>query len=169
MAARPERDFRVAITSEPLQLEDAVEFVTLPECGGVSVFLGTTRDSFEGKRVVTLQYEAYESMALRQLRRICEEAAARWDVRRVALLHRVGTVPVREASVVVATSAPHRVDAIQATAYCIDEIKASVPVWKTEVYEDGSMWKANREFSHDGKAVLGCCARVPERPCTAGE
>ena len=92
-----------------------------------------------------LEYEAYYEMALKVLRTICEEACNKWKLLAIAVDHRVGVVPVGEASVIIAASSAHRLDAIQGMHYCIDELKRRVPIFKKEVYEDGSVWKANCE------------------------
>ncbi|KAI7869235.1 Molybdopterin biosynthesis MoaE [Spinellus fusiger] len=109
--------------------------------GGTSVFVGTTRDTFQGKRVVQLEYDAYTPMAICILKTLTEEARVRWAIKHVAIYHRVGCVPVGQSSVIVAVSSAHRGDAIHATEFLIDELKARCPIWKKEVYEDGSVWK----------------------------
>lgn len=121
-------------------------FVASPKSGAIATFAGTTRDSFEGKRVVELRYEAYVSMAVRLLKSICSSARSSWDLDSIAVAHRLGTVPVGETSVFVAVSSVHRSDALEACRYLIDEIKASVPIWKKEVYANGEVWKENSEF-----------------------
>ena len=94
----------------------------------------------------TLIYEAYEPMAVAELRKVAAEARARWSVHRLVLLHRLGEVPVGVASVVVVASSAHRREALDAVAFCIDRLKATVPIWKKEVYaDDGAVWKANAE------------------------
>ncbi|KAJ3078510.1 Molybdopterin synthase catalytic subunit [Quaeritorhiza haematococci] len=99
------------------------------------------------KRVLTLEYEAYTPMALQETSRLCTLARTKWPaLLHLAVQHRIGSCPVGEDSVCVATSSPHRRDALEACAWLIDELKASVPVWKKEVYEDGTKsWKANCE------------------------
>jgi molybdopterin synthase catalytic subunit len=137
----------VSITGEPLDAGAAIAYVTAPCAGGISVFLGTTRDSFEGRVVTRLEYEAYEPMALRELRAIAGEARGRWDIHRVAVAHRTGVVPVAQASVVIAVSSAHRGAGLDAVRYIIDALKARVPIWKREVYAgDEGVWKENREF-----------------------
>ncbi|XP_066311642.1 molybdopterin synthase catalytic subunit-like [Miscanthus floridulus] len=135
--------------------------------GAIATFEGTTRDHFAGRRVVELRYEAYAAMARRRLAAILWEARSRHVLRRLAVAHRLGPVPVGEASVFVAASATHRADAMEACRYVIDELKSSVPIWKKEVYDDGEVWKENREFldRHSGDAhghgnrhgSAGCC------------
>lgn len=99
--------------------------------------------------MVLLEYEAYEAMALKTMNLICEEMRARWsDIKNIGIHHRLGTVPVKEASVVIAVSSPHRKSSLEAVHFAIDELKKSVPVWKKEQYAEGegcSEWKENRE------------------------
>lgn len=98
-----------------------------------------------------MEYEAYEAMALKTMNQICEELRARWpDIKHIGIHHRLGTVPVKEASVVIAVSSPHRKSSLEAVHFAIDELKKSVPVWKKEQYADGegcSEWKENKECS----------------------
>uniref|UniRef100_A0A673Y9S4 Molybdenum cofactor synthesis 2 n=1 Tax=Salmo trutta TaxID=8032 RepID=A0A673Y9S4_SALTR len=108
---------------------------------------GTTRNSFEGMKVVQLEYEAYIPMAESELRKIYTDIRARWPtVRHICVHHRLGVVPVTEASVIIGISSPHRRDSLEAVQYCIDTLKGTVPIWKKEVYEaDESRWKENKE------------------------
>ncbi|WOL17228.1 molybdopterin synthase catalytic subunit [Canna indica] len=106
-----------------------------------------TWDTFAGKRVVELRYEAYVPMAARRQAAICTEARAAWQLLRIVVAHRRGTMG-RGGGVVVAASPVHRAKAMEACRYIIDEVKALVPFWKKEVYENGEVWKENREF-HD--------------------
>lgn len=108
--------------------------------GAVSVFLGTVRDVSSGRRVLFLQYEAYASMAEREMEGIAEEAIARFGVTKVAMIHRVGRVEIGEASVAIAVAAPHRSAAMDACRFVIDTLKASVPIWKSEHFEGGAVW-----------------------------
>lgn len=146
-----------------------VDHVRDLSAGAIATFEGTTRDHFDGRRVVELRYEAYGAMARRRLEAILREARAAHALCRLAVAHRLGTVPAGEASVFVAASAVHRADAMEACRYVIDEIKASVPIWKKEVYDDGEVWKENREFldrtdaekkgkpAAGGRGRGGCC------------
>lgn len=134
------------LTAAKLDVEKVLAKVGSPDCGAVSVFLGTTRNHFEGKRVVKLSYEAYAPMAKREMLRICDALRRQWKVKNVALVHRLGEVPVGEASVLIAISSEHRQEAQAAVKYAIDEVKRRVPVWKKEIYEDGDTeWKENKE------------------------
>ncbi len=108
--------------------------------GGTTLFVGTTRNENEGRVVERLEYEAYETMAVDEMRRIGQDIAQRWQVVAVAMVHRVGVVPVGEASVAVAVSAAHREEAFAACRYGIDTLKATVPIWKKEYFEGGEHW-----------------------------
>ncbi|KAH7728367.1 Protein T27A3.6 [Aphelenchoides avenae] len=138
----------VRIQFDPINAQEATKFVGIPSCGAISVFIGTTRDTFNGKTVVRLEYEAYDQMAYQELRKLCMRVRNEYpSIERVAIIHRIGEVAVGEESVVIATSSPHRRDAIHATEMLIDELKRVVPIWKKEVYGDGSAsWKENGEF-----------------------
>lgn len=136
----------VSPSSSPLDITRYVNFVRDHAAGAIATFEGTTRDTFDGRRVVELRYEAYVPMATRQLAGVCTAARGSWALRRIAVAHRVGAVPVGEASVFIAASAVHRADAMEACRFIIDEIKTSVPIWKKEIYENGEVWKENEEF-----------------------
>ncbi|THU70437.1 hypothetical protein C4D60_Mb08t24980 [Musa balbisiana] len=155
-------------SSGPIDLARYVDYVRDPAAGAIATFEGTTRDTFEGKRVVELRYEAYVPMAARRLAAVCAEARAAWPVLRVAVAHRLGTVGVGEASVFVAASAVHRAEAMAACRYVIDEVKASVPIWKKEVYENGEVWKENREFLERREAAVGSVPERKEAACCCG-
>jgi len=111
-----------------------------PDAGAIATFLGTTRRTNRGRNVLKLEYEAYREMAETELRRIGEEAAKRWQICRVAIVHRVGEVPLGEASVAIAVSAPHRAEAIHACHFAIDRLKHVAPIWKKEYFEGGEIW-----------------------------
>ena len=120
-------------------------------CGAVANFVGITRDHFQNKKVVKLSYEGYVPMAIKELRQLCHDTAAQFDVQRIAAVHILGDCPVGQPSVILAASSPHRKAAIQAIEFLIDELKARIPIWKLEVYEnDESVWKENIEW-YEGK------------------
>lgn len=134
----------IALVEGPIDVRAATDAVRSPAHGAVLVFEGVGRDDFGGRGVVELEYEAWGEVALRELRAIADEAVARWPAVRVALVHRIGRVPVGEAAVVVAVGAPHRQEAYEASRWAIDTLKARVPIWKKERYADGEAWTANR-------------------------
>lgn len=132
----------VELGSEPLPVERATQWASVPDAGAVVTFLGIVRDHAEGRAGVTgLTYEAYESEATRVMAEIVAAARARWtDLARVAVLHRVGELALSDASVAVVVSSPHRGDAFEAARFCIDTLKESVPIWKREHWSGGDDW-----------------------------
>jgi len=131
-----------ALREGPLDPEEVRRAVLDPAFGAVLVFVGVTRDRFEGREVTRLSYEAYPEMAVATMSRIGAEISERWGGR-VAIVHRLGEVPVGEASVIIAVGAPHRAECYEASRYAIDALKERAPIWKKEHYADGSAWKAN--------------------------
>ncbi|KAF6020057.1 MOCS2 [Bugula neritina] len=138
----------IFLTHNKISVATHIEAVVLPSCGAISTFIGTTRDNFNDKKVIRLEYECYNSMALKELEKICLQMRNKFeDLGRVCIVHRLGLVPVCEASVFIAVSSPHRAAAIAAAEFCINQVKATVPIWKKEIYEDAtSEWKENKEF-----------------------
>jgi molybdopterin synthase catalytic subunit len=132
------------ITETPLDLSRLVGLVADPGAGAVATFTGSTRNSFQGKTVLYLEYEAYRPLAERTLRELGTEIALRWPtITGVAIAHRVGRLEVGEPSVMVVVSAPHRREALDACAHGIERLKQTLPVWKKEVFEDGEVWREN--------------------------
>jgi molybdopterin synthase catalytic subunit len=132
----------IELSKDELPTAEAMEWATLPNCGGVVCFAGTVRDSSEGRPGVTaLTYEAYEEQAVIKLQEVAEECRRRVpDTVRLVLLHRTGRLELTEASVIVVASAPHRAQAFDAARYCIDTLKETVPIWKAEDWQGGSDW-----------------------------
>ena len=139
--------FLIRVTEDIPSLQECSEFVSDPSCGAISTFSGTTRDNFDDKRVSKLAYEGYVPMAEKELLKICEEAASKFSVHKIAAVHILGDCPVGKASVIIAASSPHRRDALHCVEFLIDELKAKIPIWKREVYDgDTSVWKENIEW-----------------------
>lgn len=126
------------LTRSPISLDALLASVASPACGGTCAFLGTVRDAPEDGGVTGIEYSAYEEMAEAELGRILDEARARWPEARVALLHRIGMIPVREASIAIAAAAPHRAQAFEACRHVIEQVKQRLPIWKKEHRADGS-------------------------------
>lgn len=104
---------RVLLTYDKLSVDTAHSSVIAPHAGGVSLFVGTTRDNFDGKPVTYLEYEAYQPMAIKQMHRLCETIRLKWpQLAKICVMHRLGRVPIAEASVIIAVSSPHRREAI---------------------------------------------------------
>jgi molybdopterin synthase catalytic subunit len=129
----------IYLSEESIDVESLVGPVMTPESGAVDVFVGITRNHSKGRRVTLLEYEAYEPMALKMMEHISRQASARWNIHRIAIAHRLGKVPVGEASVVIAVSSAHRAEAFEACRFLIDELKRVVPIWKREYFEDGDV------------------------------
>lgn len=128
------------VTCERIDTEALLAAVGDPRAGGTALFVGTTRNENEGRIVERLEYEAYETMALDEMRRIGDEIVRRWTVVAISMVHRVGVVPIGEASVAVAVSAAHREEAFLACRYGIDTLKLTVPIWKKEYFRGGEHW-----------------------------
>lgn len=128
------------IVSGPIDVAAVTAAVARPSAGATVTFVGTTRDHNDGRRVSRLKYEAYPEMASAEMRRIGETAQQRWPIEKVAIVHRIGVVPLGEASVVIAVSAGHRRDAFEACHFAIDRLKEVVPIWKKEYFEGGEIW-----------------------------
>ena len=129
-----------AITRDPLDPQPLVEAVRKDESGAVALFYGVVRNHNMGRSVQYLEYDAYESMAVKKLREVADEVCAKFPVTGIAALHRIGRLEIGETSLLVAVSSPHRKEAFEACHYAVDRIKETVPVWKKEVWEDGSEW-----------------------------
>ena len=134
-----------AVTTAPLDLDALVRTVGTEAAadpvgpGAVITFVGVVRNANAGRRVLRLEYEGYEPLAVRALERIGGEVGDRWKVR-LAVHHRLGTLEIGEASVMIAVASPHRADAFAACRYVIERIKQIVPIWKHEFFEGGDVW-----------------------------
>ncbi|RIB09718.1 Molybdopterin biosynthesis MoaE [Gigaspora rosea] len=140
--AKVEKDF-IKLTSDPLVLQDIVDLVKDDQAGAISTFCGTTRNTFEDKTVVRLEYESYIPMAEKEISTIITDVRTKWQLMKVAVYHRLGIVPVGENSVIIAVSSVHRRESLKAVEWLIDTLKEKVPIWKKEIYNDGSSWKEN--------------------------
>ena len=144
----------IELTHDTLDPEKITAQVRRDTNGAVVTFLGTTRDNFEGKTVLSLEYEAFDAMAVNKLEEVRQEMMAEFGLEQLAISHRIGTVGIGEISLVVAVGSPHRKDAFYACHKTVDRIKEVVPIWKKEVYQDGSRWVAceDHEFSPQGQS-----------------
>ena len=139
----------VLLTQEPLSLDAAFRSVLDPACGGTALFVGTTRSPNRGRQVEELQYEAYAELARPEMERVGRAAAARHGLGAVYLAHRTGVVGAAEPSVIVAASAPHRAEAFAGCRELIDQLKATVPIWKKERWAGGGHWVGLPEPEHE--------------------
>jgi molybdopterin synthase catalytic subunit len=142
--------YLIKVSEDIPSLEECASFVSDPSCGAISTFTGITRNNFQGKQVLKLSYEGYVPMAERELRKICNEAIQKYpSIVKIAAVHILGDCPVQAASVILCASSPHRKEAMRCIEFLIDELKARVPIWKREVYQEGdgeSVWKENIEW-----------------------
>lgn len=130
----------IEVVDTEVDVARVVAAVADPASGATVTFVGTTRAHNAGRRVCRLEYEAYEPMALAEMRKIAATCSERWPIVRIAIVHRLGVVALGEASVVIAVSAAHRADAFAACHYAIDRLKEVVPIWKKEHFEGGEVW-----------------------------
>jgi molybdopterin synthase catalytic subunit len=128
------------LTEDPIDLAALVAEVEDERAGAIATFIGTVRAQSRGRKVVRLEYEAYEGMAESVMADLAGQLQERYDLCAVAITHRVGICEIGEASVAIAVSAPHRQDALAACKDAIDTLKETVPLWKKEVYEGGEEW-----------------------------
>ncbi len=142
------------IVTEPIIPQAYADYVLRPEAGAVTVFTGHVREWTQGVRTLYLAYEAYVPMAQKKLTEIGREIEQKWEGTRVAIAHRIGELQIGDIAVVIAVSSPHRSDAYEANEYAIERIKEIVPIWKREIWEDGTQWVGDQkkkpgEISHD--------------------
>lgn len=138
----------VEITNQPLDLAEAYQRLRSIDAGACVVFTGTTRRLTQGLETVDLTYECYPELAEKVLAELVAEARQRWELLECLVWHRVGVVPLGEASVLVGASSAHRDAAFEAARWLIDTLKERAPIWKQEHWADGS-----REWIHPGLPV----------------
>jgi molybdopterin converting factor subunit 1 len=146
------------VQEAPIDTLEVETMVMDPGAGAVVTFSGTVRDHGRGQSVSLLEYEAYAPAAEKMMAQVGEEIAARWPVTKVAMVHRIGALPVGEVSVVIAISSAHRDAAFDASRYAIERLKEIVPIWKKEHYTDGAAWLGSE---HDYQVEIG---RLPAEP-----
>lgn len=127
-------------TQSPIDMRDLTDFVADSGAGAMTTFVGTTRNTNDGRQVIRLEYECYPGMAEKEMGKIAAEALTRWPIMKIAMIHRLGRVDIGEASVAIAVSSGHRHAAFEACHYAINQLKETVPIWKKELYEGGELW-----------------------------
>ncbi|KAH6628395.1 Molybdopterin biosynthesis MoaE [Chaetomium tenue] len=136
----------VALTSSPLSIQSVTDRVRSPQAGAIVLFAGTTRDTFASKRVTHLSYTAYTPLALNTMLSIATDLHTTHALQGIAMVHRLGEVPVGEESILIAVSAAHRQAAWRAGEAALEACKERVEVWKREEFADGEgVWRANRD------------------------
>ena len=144
--------YLIQVSENMPSLSECSIFVSDPSCGAISTFVGITRNNFQNKTVTKLSYEGYVPMAEKELHKLCIETCEKYpSIAKIAAVHILGDCPVEAPSVILCASSPHRKDAMHCVEFLIDELKARVPIWKREVYQDGdgeSVWKENVEWKN---------------------
>ncbi len=137
-----------SISNTPIDIDALKQLVNTPEAGAYVAFEGWVRENNEGKKVTSLEYEAYEELAVKEGKKILEEAR-KFDILKAHCVHRTGPLKIGELAVIVVVSSAHRKDAFVACEFIINEIKKRVPIWKRESYEDGSTSWVNCAHGHE--------------------
>lgn len=132
----------IELDENPLDINKAIDHVSDRSVGGIDVFIGTVRDTTKGKKVIALEFEAYEKMAISEFEKIVAQANEQWPLYKIAILHAIGKKEIGDVAVVIAVSSAHRDAAFIACRYIIDTLKKTVPIWKKEIFEDGDVWVA---------------------------
>lgn len=130
----------IKITSEKLNLQECINFVSDDSCGGIVPFIGTVRNATENKTVNLLEFSSYTPMAIKEMQKIADDALLKFDIKKIAIHHAIGNLIVGDIPVIIVASAAHRKAAFNACQYAIDTLKETVPIWKKEYFEDGEVW-----------------------------
>lgn len=130
----------VALTTNPINVASALNYLQSEQAGAVDLFLGVVRNNTQDRPVDRLDYEAYDRMAISEMQKIVDAAHERWPILRCVVVHRTGMLLVGEMAVLIGVATAHRADAFEACRYIIDTIKQTVPIWKKEVFTDGEIW-----------------------------
>jgi molybdopterin synthase catalytic subunit len=158
------------VVESPISLDELARVVGGPDAGAIATFAGTTRQTNRGRRVVELEYEAYESMAVSEFEKIAAECRERWEVSRIAIVHRIGIVAIGETSVAIAVSAPHRPAALEACRFAIDRLKHVAPIWKIVQLYGGEVWigsLADCDHAHTAGETTAACSPSAARTRSA--
>ena len=130
----------IALTTDPIDVASALKYLQSEQAGAIDFFLGVVRDNTQSRSVEHLEYEAYDRMAIGEMKKIADEAHQRWPILRYVIIHRTGTLMIGEIAVLIGIATAHRADAFDACRYIIDTIKQTVPIWKKEIFTDGKVW-----------------------------
>ena len=151
----------VRIVREAIDVEAVRAGLKMPADGAAVIFDGVVRDNTRGRRTLYLDYEAYEEMALKQMRGLAEEARSRFGVRQVGLVHRLGRLEIGETSVLIVVASAHRAQAFEACRWIIDTLKKTVPIWKKEYFADGAVWADGEPFPEEIRQGTGTAGGPP--------
>ena len=143
------RSEHCTIVREPIATQQTVDSIKAGEDGATVIFEGIVRNNSRGRRTLYLDYEAYEAMALSEMRKLAQAALERFAIRDVRLVHRLGRLGIGETSVLIVVAAAHRGAAFEACRWLIDTLKKTVPIWKKEYFEDGAVWADGEPFPQE--------------------
>jgi molybdopterin synthase catalytic subunit len=130
----------IKITDSPIDPNNVIDLVKTPDSGAINVFVGTVRNSTKNRDVKQLEFEAYDTMAIKEIDKIIDQAKQKWPISLMAIHHRVGVLEIADIPVVIAVSTPHRQQGFEACQFAIDTLKETVPIWKKEIFTDGEQW-----------------------------
>lgn len=133
-------DINIKLTSEKLNLQECYDWIQDPNCGGISVFIGTVRNMTQQKKVNKLDFTAYGPMAVKEMQLIAEKAMSQFAIKKILIHHAKGLLSIGEIPVIIAVASAHRNAAFEACQFAIDTLKETVPIWKKEYFEDGEVW-----------------------------
>ena len=130
----------IAIADSPINIQECIDAAQSERAGAVDVFIGTVRNHNKDKSVVRLEFETYDSMAVKKMQELADEAQARWNTEKIVMVHRKGVLSIGDVAVVIAVATPHRAASFEACKWLIDTLKQVVPIWKKEVDDNGEEW-----------------------------
>ena len=151
----------IRLVRDRIDTESIVSRLKNPADGAVVIFDGVVRDNTRGRRTLYLDYEAYEAMALPQMGSLAGQARARFDVRGISIVHRLGRLQIGETSVLIVVASAHRGPAFEACRWIIDTLKKTVPIWKKEYFEDGAVWADGEPFPEEIRQPGGITGTTP--------
>jgi molybdopterin converting factor subunit 1 len=151
----------IQIVRTRIDAESIIAGLKQPSDGAVVIFDGIVRDSTRGRRTLYLNYEAYESMALKQMKELSAEAKSRFGVRSASIIHRLGRLEIDETSVLIVVASAHRGAAFEACRWIIDTLKKTVPIWKKEYFADGAVWADGEPFPEEIQRMGGTAGASP--------
>ena len=130
----------IQISSQPIDIQICIDNTQSERAGAIDVFIGTVRNHNNAKKVVRLEFETYDVMAVKKMEELAQQARERWEIEKIVMVHRKGVLQIGDVAVVIAVSTPHRVASFEACQWLIDMLKQVVPIWKKEIYENGEEW-----------------------------
>ena len=130
----------IQILESTLNTQEAIQAVSGVQCGALITFTGNVRDNTAGRKVLRLEYECYQAMALGQMKALAENTLGQYNIQHISIHHRMGILIPGDIAVIISVGSAHRADAFAACQYLIDTLKQTVPIWKKEVFADGEVW-----------------------------